>query len=82
MRTSPTAAIVVLLELPPVHLQLEAEAKARVYRLNCNDQWKSKLEGFGHACMTQEHNERIQPRMGTDKITPGYAYDKSFSQVP
>jgi hypothetical protein len=54
MRTGPTAAIEVLLVLPPLHLQVEAEAKAGNYRLDCNDQWKSKSEVFGHANMTQD----------------------------
>jgi hypothetical protein len=38
MRTAQIAAIEVLLGLPPLHLQVEAEAKAGNYRLHCNDQ--------------------------------------------
>jgi hypothetical protein len=48
-----TEAIEVLLGLPPLHLQLEAEVKARIYRLDCNDQWKPTSEGFGHECVTR-----------------------------
>jgi hypothetical protein len=33
IRTSPTAALEILLGLPPLHLQLEAEAMAGIYRL-------------------------------------------------
>jgi hypothetical protein len=42
------------LDCPSLHLQVEAEAKAGYYRLCCNDQWKLKSEGFGHAYMTQD----------------------------
>jgi hypothetical protein len=38
MRTAPTAAMVVLLRLPPLHLQVKAEAKIGSYRLRCNEQ--------------------------------------------
>jgi hypothetical protein len=34
MRTAPTAAIGVFLGLPPLHLKLEAEARAGIYRLS------------------------------------------------
>jgi hypothetical protein len=34
MRTAPTAAIEVLLGLPHLHLQLEAEARAGIYRVS------------------------------------------------
>jgi hypothetical protein len=51
MRMTPTATTAVLLGLSPLHLQMEAEAKAGVYKLSCNDQWK--LKGFGHTCMTR-----------------------------
>jgi hypothetical protein len=54
MRTAPTAAMEVLLGLPPPHLQVEVEARIGNYRLHCNDQWKPKSEGFGHAYMTQD----------------------------
>jgi hypothetical protein len=50
---APTAAMEVLLGLLPLHLKVEAEAKIGNYRLRCNDQWKPKFEGLGHAYMTQ-----------------------------
>jgi hypothetical protein len=42
--TAPTAAIEVLLGLPPLHLQLEADARAGIYRLHCSEQWKPKTK--------------------------------------
>jgi hypothetical protein len=53
IKTAPIAAIEILLVLPPLHLQLEVEARAGIYRLYCSDQWKPKSEGSEHAYMTQ-----------------------------
>jgi hypothetical protein len=44
----------ILLGLPPLRLQVGAEIKVENYRLHCNDQWKPKPKGFGHAYMTQD----------------------------
>jgi hypothetical protein len=48
MKTTPTAAMEVLLGLPPLHVTIEAEAQAGNYRLMCNQQWKPKSTNFGH----------------------------------
>jgi hypothetical protein len=48
-----TAGIEVLLGFPAPHLQLEAEATARIYRLYCSNQWKPQSEGSGYAYITQ-----------------------------
>jgi hypothetical protein len=42
MKMAPTAAVAVLLGLPPLDLKTEAEARAGIYRFSCNEQWKSK----------------------------------------
>jgi hypothetical protein len=52
IKVTTTMAMKVFLGLPPLHLQLEAETKAEFYRLDCNNQWKPKSEGFGHASKT------------------------------
>jgi hypothetical protein len=43
IKTVPTAAMEVLLGLPPLHLQVEADAMIGGYRLRCNEQWKQNL---------------------------------------
>jgi hypothetical protein len=63
MITAPTAAMEVLLGLPPLHLQVKAEAKVGNYRLGCNKHWKPNSEGFGHAYMTQDM-KKIHPTDG------------------
>jgi hypothetical protein len=52
MRTDPKVAVEVLLGLPPMHLQFEAEPRTGIYRLYCSDQWKTKFGGFGHTYTT------------------------------
>jgi hypothetical protein len=68
-----------LLGLPPLHLQLEAEAKAGIYRLYFSDQWKPKSEGFGHAYMTQDMKKEPILQTGSDKMIPRHVYDKPFT---
>jgi hypothetical protein len=40
--------------LPPLHLQLEVEASAGIYRLHCSDEWEHKCDFHRHSCMTQD----------------------------
>jgi hypothetical protein len=79
MRTAPTAAMEVLLGLPPLHLQVEVEARISNYRLRCNDQWKPKSEGFGHAYMTQNMKREPILQMGSDKMIPRNVYEKPLT---
>jgi ribonuclease HI len=78
MKTAPTAAIEVLLGLHPLHLQLEAEARAGIYRLHCSEQWKPKSKGFGHAHMTQNMEKEPIVQKGTDKMILRHVYSKAF----
>jgi hypothetical protein len=45
-RTAPMAEINILLGLLPLHLQLEGEARAGIFRLYYSDPWKPKSEGL------------------------------------
>jgi hypothetical protein len=77
MRTAATAAMEDLLGLPPLHLQVEAKARIGNYRLHCNNQWKPKSEGFGHAYMTQDMEKEPILQMGSDKMIPRNVYDQT-----
>jgi hypothetical protein len=79
MKTAPTAAVEVLIGLPLLHLQLEAKARAGIYRLYGSDQLKPKSVGFGYAHMTQ--GMKIEPtlQMETDRMIPRHVYDKPFT---
>jgi hypothetical protein len=70
-----TAALEVLIGLPPLHLQLEAEARAGLY---CSNQWKPKSEGFGHAYMTQGMNPSYRWRL---TVIPRHVYDRPFTVI-
>jgi hypothetical protein len=79
MRTALTAAMDVLLGLPPLHLQVEAEAMIGSYRLSCNEQWERKSEDFGHAYMTQDMEKEPNLQMGFDKMIRRHVYVKPFT---
>jgi hypothetical protein len=76
MRTAPTAATEVLLEL---HLQMVAEIRAGIYRLYCSDQRKPKSESLGHIYTTQGMKEEPILQMGSDKMNPRHVCDKPFT---
>jgi hypothetical protein len=63
MRTAPTATIEVILGS---------------YRLRCNDQWKPKSEGLGHAYITQDMKKEPILHTRFDKMIQGHVYDKPF----
>jgi hypothetical protein len=71
-----TAAIEVLLGLPLLHLQVEAEAKAG---LRFNDQWKPKSESFERAYITQDMKKEPILQMGSDKMNSRHVYEKPFT---
>jgi hypothetical protein len=78
MRMAPTAAIEVLLGLPPLHLKIEAEARTGIYRLCCNEEWKPEPLRYGHMSKSRDMMREPILQMGTDKITPRYAFQKPF----
>jgi hypothetical protein len=79
MKTAPTAAIEGLSGLPELHLLLEVEARAGIYRLYCSDQWKLKPESSGHAHKAQGMTEEPILYIGTDRMIPRHVYDKPFT---
>jgi hypothetical protein len=79
MRTAPTAAIEVFLGLPPLHLKIAAEARAGIYRLGCNEQWRPKSLWYGHTSIAQDMIKQPILQMETDKMTLRYALHKPFT---
>jgi hypothetical protein len=76
MKTASTAAMEVLLGLPPLHLQMEA--RIGNYRLRCNEQWKPKSGGFRHAHMTWDKETGPILQMGSDKMIWRHVDEKPF----
>jgi hypothetical protein len=78
MRTAPTTAMEVFLGLPPLHLQMDVEARIGNYRLRCNE-WKPKSEDFGHAYLIRDMDSEPILQMGSDKMTPRHVHEKPFA---
>jgi hypothetical protein len=70
IKMAQTAAMEILLGLPPLH--------GGIYRLMCSQQWKPKSTNLGHAkkCIDREQEPTLQ--IGTDRMTPKYAYQAKF----
>jgi hypothetical protein len=79
MNIAPTAAFEILLRLPPLHLEMEAEALAGIYRLSCSEQWKPKTIWYGHADKIRDMMKEPILQMGADKIIPMHTFNKSFT---
>jgi ribonuclease HI len=77
MKTAPTAAIEVLLGLPPLHLAIKAQAGT--YRLSCNEQWKPKTIRYGHAGKIRDMMKETILQMGADKMIPMHTFNKPFT---
>jgi hypothetical protein len=78
MKTTPTAAMEVLLGLPPLHVVIEAAAQAGIYRLMCNQQWRPKSTNYGHAKKARDMEQEPILLMGTDRMIPRYEFHKPF----
>jgi hypothetical protein len=78
MKTTPTAAMEVLLGLPPL-VMIEAEAQAEIYRLMCNQQWKPKSTNFGHTKKSRDMEHEPILQMRSDRMLLRYAYHKPFT---
>lgn len=76
MRSSPTAAMETMLNLPPLDIFIKGEARMGAYRLNCNGNWKTQNH-IGH---TRIMNMIANPilNMGSDVMIPKFSYDKPF----
>jgi hypothetical protein len=58
-----------------------AEARIGNYRLRCNEQWKPKSEGFGHAHMTWDKETGPILQMGSYKMIPRHVDEKPLTII-
>jgi hypothetical protein len=77
-KTTPTAAMEVLLGIPPLHVVIEAQAQAGIYRLMCNQQWRPRSTNYGHAKKSRDMEQEPIILMGTDRMIPRYVFYKPF----
>ena len=78
MRSAPTAALEVLLCLPPLHLVVEAEAAAAAYRLTINGWWGTDREHLGHSAVLRRLRGNSCLLMSSDHMTPRYSFEKTY----
>lgn len=78
MKTTPTRAIEVLLNLPPLPIFIQGEARAVACRLSKGQQPISKLHGAAHLKQIEElENDQILG-MPSDRMLLKYSFEKNF----
>jgi hypothetical protein len=79
VKTTPTAAMDVLLGFPPLHMMIEAEAQAEIYGLMCNQQRKPKSTNSGHTKKSQDMEHEPILQMRSDRMLLRSTYHKPFT---
>ena len=77
MRTTPTAAIELLLGLPPLQVVIQQSAMSACYRLQATGQWVNST--IGHAGIRKkmiQNMPSLQSR--SDRIIPKYYFDNNY----
>jgi hypothetical protein len=78
MKTTPTAAMEVLLGLQPLHVTIEAEAQAGIYKLMCNQQRRPRSMNNGNTKKSRDMKQEPILLMETDRMTLRYVFHKPF----
>ena len=82
IRTTPTAALEALLDLVPLHLLIEAEARKAAYRLKCGGQWKEEGERLGHTrALTNAVRAHSLLEARSDRIAPTFSFSVPFKVI-
>ena len=77
MRTTPTAALELIIGLTPITVYIKQEAMLACFRLQTNSQWVSNA--CGHTSIKSNlHNNIPIPHWRCDKIIPRYMFDKNY----
>jgi ribonuclease HI len=78
VRTTPTAALELLLDIRPLHIHVKGEAMAACYRLLRAGQWR-RCTGMGHTRIKADLNTKVpQSAFCSDDAPPEYRFDKKF----
>ena len=81
MRTTPTAAMQVLLNLPPLHIFVRAEARSVRYRLIQGQPPITQSHGAEHQRLVKELKENPITGMPSDAMAIKYNFNKSYKIV-
>ena len=75
----PTVSIKVLLDLPPLHLWVEVEARIGLYRFKCNSIENITYQGYGHLNFSKDGLPNHILDMWFNKMIPRRVYDRKFT---
>jgi ribonuclease HI len=81
MRTTPTAALDVMLGLPPLHLVLEARARSCAIRLATVDSWGCWNQSAYHCELTKLLQKNKNYWSNPDKIIGKYNFQRLFDTI-
>lgn len=82
-RTTPTAALEVLLDLPPLHIVIQSEARKALHRLKTMDLWSYCAPKTKHTSMEKNNFLDRITAMSCDKMQPRYVFQRNFKvEVP
>jgi hypothetical protein len=76
MRTTPTAAMETLLNVPPLDIFDKGEARKGAYQLKYNGNWRHH-DLSGHSRITSMITNPVLD-MGSDHMIPKYSFEKPF----
>jgi hypothetical protein len=68
----------VLLGLPPLHVMIEVEAQAGIYRLTCTQEWRPNSTNFGHTKKSWDMEHKPIREPGSDRMLLRYAHHTPF----
>ncbi|XP_073956502.1 uncharacterized protein [Choristoneura fumiferana] len=77
-KTTPTAAMEVLLDLPPLHIAIESEARKSLHRMKMYGLWNDSAPRTKHTKMEQNEYLDSIMAMGCDKMQPKYIFRRNF----
>jgi ribonuclease HI len=77
-KTTPTAALSVLLDIPPLQTFVQAEAMSACYRLDRGGIWRGKRD-FGHISIERMlHNKIPASKLPGDQIVKRYDFKRNY----
>lgn len=79
MRTTPTAALEILLGLNPLDLEIKRRAAEQWFKLRSTGIWAGNLMDKGHACISKTYEDRLSMILSNnDLIRKERIFDKKY----
>ena len=78
MKSTPTAALEIILGITPLDIHIKTEARCSASRMNANGEWKQHPGKIGHTKITDIINDELL-EMQTDQMNAIYNFEKPFS---